>query len=278
MKVNKGTVFAVMGIIGTGVTAGLTARSVLKAERVLVEKYDVNIYYEPTDGRRVTHDTYGNELTKKEIAKLTWKCYILPTVSFLATAAFILGSDISNRKKYGALMAAYMTLNQFHRDYEEQVKEVYGEEAHQNIVNAIMAQKADDVEIYSCGMLSKNCLSFDCDDTEEHVFYLPCSDVFFKSTFRRVLDAEYNLNRNYVLRGYTTLSEFHEFLGIEPPMPMHQKQYGWGCVELDGIYWIDFDNTHKATNLPIPEWVDPKQEVYLIEMDFYPDYLEEEYE
>ena len=93
-----------------------------------------------------------------------------------------------------------------------------------------------------------------------------------------MLDAEYNLNRNYVLRGYTTLSEFHEFLGIEPPMPMHQKQYGWGCVELDGIYWIDFDNTHKATNLPIPEWVDPKQEVYLIEMDFYPDYLEEEYE
>lgn len=274
MKVNKGTVFAVMGVIGTGVTAGLSARAVLRAEQVLVHKNDA-VIIEENGSRTILLD--GKKLTKKDVAKMTWKCYILPTVSFVVTAAFILGSDISNRKKYGALMAAYMTLNQFHRDYEEQVKEVYGEEAHQNIVNAIMAQKADDVEIYSCGLLSKNCLSFDCDDTEEHVFYLPCSDVFFKSTFRRVLDAEYNLNRNYVLRGFTTLSEFHEFLGIEPPLPMHQRQYGWGCVELDGIYWIDFDNTHKATNLPIPEWVDPKQEVYLIEMDFYPDYFEEEY-
>lgn len=275
MKINKGTVFAILGVIGTGVTAGLSARAVLRAERVLVEN-DANIYYEPDDNKRVTV-IKGVELSKKEVAKLTWKCYILPTVSFVVTAAFILGSDISNRKKYGALMSAFIALNGFHRDYEQQVKEVYGEEAHQNIVNAIMAQRAEDVEIYSYGLLSKNCLSFDGEDGEEHVFYLPCSDVFFKSTFGRVKDAEYNLNRNYVLRGYTTLSEFHEFLGIEPPLPMHQKQFGWGCVELDGIYWIDFDNSTKATNLPIPEWVDPKQEVYLIEMDFYPDYLEEEY-
>lgn len=276
MKVNKGTVFAVIGVIGTGVTAGLSARAVLKAEAVLTNQHDAMIIY---DGKRkIVQPVTGKELTRKDVAKMTWKCYILPTVSFVVTAAFILGSDISNRKKYGALMAAYMTLNQFHRDYEEQVKEIYGEEAHQNVVNAIMAQRAEDVQIYSCGLVSNDILTFDADDEEEHVFYLPCSDVFFKSTFRRVLEAEYHLNRNFVLRGFVFLTEFHEFLGIEPPLPMHQKQFGWGCVELDGIGWIDFDNSKKATNLPIPEWVDPKQEVYLIEMDFYPDYLEEEYE
>ena len=276
MKVNKGTVFAVIGVIGTGVTAGLSARAVLKAEAVLTNQHDAMIIY---DGKRkIVQPVTGKELTRKDVAKMTWKCYILPTVSFVVTAAFILGSDISNRKKYGALMAAYMTLNQFHRDYEEQVKEIYGEEAHQNVVNAIMAQRAEDVQIYSCGLVSNDILTFDADDEEEHVFYLPCSDVFFKSTFRRVLEAEYHLNRNFVLRGFVFLTEFHEFLGIEPPLPIHQKQFGWGCVELDGIGWIDFDNSKKATNLPIPEWVDPKQEVYLIEMDFYPDYLEEEYE
>lgn len=275
MKINKGTVFAVLGVVGTGVTAGLTARAVLKAEKVLLNNNTAIVYEE--DGKRNVVTKKGDTLTKKEVVKLTWKCYILPTVSFVVTAAFILGSDISNRKKYGALMAAYMTLNQFHRDYEEQVKEVYGEEAHQNIVNAIMAQRAEDVQLYSTGIMSCDSLSFDCPDEEEHVFYLPCSDVFFKSTFRRVLEAEYHLNRNFVLRGWVTLSEFHEFLGIEPPLPMHQKQFGWGCVELDGMYWIDFNNTNKATKLPIPEWIDPKQEVYLIEMDYGPDYFEEDY-
>jgi len=276
MKINKGTVFAIIGVLGTGVTAGLTARSMLKAEQVLMNN-ECTIIFE-NDGTRNVVNNKNEMLTKKEVAKLTWKCYILPTISFVATAAFILGSDISNRKKYSALMSAYIALNKFHRDYEAQVKEIYGEEAHQNVVNAIMAQRAEDVEIYSSGLLSNDSLTFDHDDEEEHVFYLPCSDVFFKSTFRHVLEAEYHLNRNFVLRGFVYLSEFHDFLGIDPPEPKHQKQFGWGCVELDGIYWIDFDNTHKATNLPIPEWVDPKQEVYLIEMDFYPVHLEEEYE
>lgn len=275
MKINKGTVFAILGVVGTGVTAGFTARAVLKAEKVLLDNNTTIVYEE--DGKRNVVTRKGTTLTKKEVAKLTWKCYILPTVSFIVTAAFILGSDISNRKKYGALMSAFVALNGFHRDYEEKVKEIYGEEAHQNVVNAIMAQRAEDVQIYTTGLMSNDILTFDAEDEEEHVFYLPCSDVFFKSTFRKVLEAEYHTNRNFVLRGFVLLNEFHEFLGIEPPLPMYQKQFGWGCVELDGIYWIDFDNSKKATNLPIPEWVDPKQEVYLIEMDFYPDYLEEEY-
>lgn len=275
MKVNKGTIFAVIAVIGTGVTAGLTARSVLKAEEVLTNQHDAMIIY--GDKRRIIKPVTGKEFTRKEVAKLTWKCYILPTVSFVITAALIIGSDISNRKKYAALASAFVALNEFHRNYEQQVKEVYGEEAHQNIVNAIMVQKAENVQLYSYNLTSTDSLSFNHEDEEEHVFYLPCSDVFFKSTFRRVLEAEYHLNRNYVLRGFAELSEFHEFLGIEPPLPMHQRQFGWGCVELDGVYWIDFDNSTKATNLPVPEWVDPNGEIYLIEMDFLPDYFEEEY-
>ena len=122
MKVNKGTVFAVIAVIGTGFTAGLTAKSVLKAEEVLTNQHGAMIICEGK--RRVVKPVTGEEFTKKEIAKLTWKCYILPTVSFVITAALIIGSDISNRKKYAALASAFVALNEFHRDYEQQIASV----------------------------------------------------------------------------------------------------------------------------------------------------------
>ena len=66
MKVNKGTVFAVMGVIGTGVTAGLSARAVLKAEQVLVSRNDA-VIVEENGSRTIVLD--GKKLTKKEVAQ-----------------------------------------------------------------------------------------------------------------------------------------------------------------------------------------------------------------
>ena len=55
-----------------------------------------------------------------------------------------------------------------------------------------------------------------------------------------VLNAQYHLNRNFTLRGYVSLNEFYEFLGIEKVVC--GEGIGWGQDLLeDGIFWIDFD-------------------------------------
>ena len=78
--------------------------------------------------------------------------------------------------------------------------------------------------------------------------------------------AEYNLNRNYILRGCASLNEFYEFLGLEP------KDYGdvLGWTVYEEIFWIDF-NHRKAI-------IEDDLECYIIEMPYCPNetYAKEE--
>ena len=74
------------------------------------------------------------------------------------------------------------------------------------------------------------------------MFYDEYGDRFFETTLEQVISAEYHLNRNFILRGYTTLNELYDFLGLEPTD--YGDTVGW-AVE-DELYWIDF-NQRKTT-------------------------------
>ena len=80
------------------------------------------------------------------------------------------------------------------------------------------------------------------------------------------MDAEYHLNRNFVQRGYASLNEFYEFLGL--PQTKYGDEVGWTCT--DGYCWIDFE--HRLISRD-----DGGTEVYAIDMLFPPDahYLDE---
>ncbi len=52
------------------------------------------------------------------------------------------------------------------------------------------------------------------------------------------MDAEYHLNRNFVLRGVASLNEFYAFLGL--PETRYGDEVGWTVA--DGYSWIDFEH------------------------------------
>ena len=57
-------------------------------------------------------------------------------------------------------------------------------------------------------------------------------------------NAEYHTNRNFVLRGYSPLNEFYEFLGL--PQTADGEKLGWTCT--DGECWIDFEHRPFTNN------------------------------
>ena len=62
------------------------------------------------------------------------------------------------------------------------------------------------------------------------------------------MDAEYHLNRNFILRGETNLNEFYEFLGLEPTDA--GCELGWDLWSGEMYYgnsWIDFEH-HLVTS------------------------------
>ena len=70
-----------------------------------------------------------------------WKCYI-PTAAFgLSTIACIMGANALNSRKQAALTSAYALINQSYKEYKDKLKELYGEEAHNAIVDSIVSEK-----------------------------------------------------------------------------------------------------------------------------------------
>ena len=263
MKIKKyiPTALSVLGACGVIATAVLTARATNKSKDIL-EKED---------------------LSKFQKAKSASRNYIPAACVGLGTVTCIVTSNILSLKYQAAIISASSFVVDSFNDYKHKVKEIYGEEAHQNIVNAIMVEKAENKDLHYCDICGYGSLDFGTDEPK-HIFYLACSDVFFESTITQVIQAEYHLNRNYMLRGYAPLVELHDFLGIHTEdvpevgwnMALQEKTMHYYWDTEDGIYWIDF-NHYVAKDMDIPDWIDKDREIYVIDTPYYPEVHYDEY-
>lgn len=250
VKRNASTILTGLGSIGVIATSVMAVKATPKALSLINE----------------AKEDKGEELTKLETVKVAWKPYIPAVLIGTATLTCIIGSNVLNKKKQASIISAYALLDQSYKEYQNKVKDIYGEEAHQEIVNTIALEKAEDVYIHS------ECLCNSCDlSVEEHssklrLFYDEYSNRFFESTIEQVMAAEYHLNRNYILRGFTVLNELYEFLGLEPTD--YGSVMGWAPLD-DGMYWIDFN--HRKSVLK------DGTEFYILEMPFAPTLDYEEY-
>ena len=244
LKKNSATILTVAAAAGVITTSVLSAKAVIKASRVLAHK----------------EEEKGEKLTFEETISAVWIIYIPPVVAGMSTIACVFGANILNQRQQASLASAYALIDSSYKEYKAKLKELYGEEAHNNIVDAIAAEKCDEVYISAGGLTSAYTQEIES-DAEPRLFYDEYSGRYFETTIEKVLLAEYHLNRNYILRGFARLNEFYEFLGLEPMD--YGETVGWDiCGE---IYWIEF-NHRKAF---IGDDNDGF-ECYIIEMPYYP--------
>ena len=220
---NTSTILTSLGGVGVVATAVLAVKATPKAMR-LIDKAE---------------EEKGDELTQIETVKATWKPYIPAVVTGVATIACIFGANTLNKRQQAAMVSAYALLDSSYKEYTQKVKDLYGEETHQKIINAIAAEKAENIGVNAPGFVSDNHLYTDEKCGEERLFYDEYGKRFFQATLEQVISAEYHLNRNYVLRGYTVLNELYDFLGLEPTK--YGSELGW-AIDDDGSFWIDFNH------------------------------------
>lgn len=244
LKKNSATILTVAAAAGVITTSVLSAKAAIKASRVLAHK----------------EEEKGKKLTFEETISATWTIYIPPFVAGMSTIAFVFGANILNQRQQAILASAYALIENSYKEYKAKLKELYGEEAHNNIIDAIAAKKCEDVYISAGGLESAYNQEIES-DTEPRLFYDEYSGRYFESTIEKVLLAEYHLNRNYILRGFARLNDFYEFLGLE--QTDYDEAVGWDiCSE---IYWIDFN--HRKTLIGDDN---DSFECYVIEMPYYP--------
>ena len=200
----------------------------------------------------------GDKLTKMEMVTVTGKTYIPTVLVGVGTLTCIFGANALNQKQQASLVSAYTLIDNSYKRYKNKLVELYGKEMHDKIMDEIVIEEARERGIRA------NCFGSTCMLTGEDacgdavLFYDEYADRYFESTIEQVMAAEYHLNRNFTLRGYTILNEFYDFLGLDPTE--HGDKVGW--TPEDGLYWIDF-NHHKVI-------MDDGLECYIIETPWGP--------
>ena len=187
-------------------------------------------------------DDKQEELTPMEVIKIAGPAYIPSAMICLGTITCIFGINMLNKRTQASLASAYALLDQSYQGYKKAAKSVYGDDADEKIkIQAAneMYISADGCHIYHPEV--------DCFG-EQILFYDTYSQRYFQSTLAAVLNAQYHLNRNFILRGEVCINEFYAFLGIDK-MPCGDD-IGWGLDNLieSGIMWLDFDNCPAETH------------------------------
>lgn len=249
---NGSTILTYLGGAGVIATAFMTAKATPKVIELIKQ----------------AEDEKREELSKWEKIRVATPSYIPATLVGIGTMTCIFGAHVANNKTQAALTSAYGLLDQTFKAYRNEIIDLYGEEEDQEIMTTITVEKAEETYMHSSYFGTTCDLSVEDSSSEHKLFYDGYSNRFFESTIEQVMSAEYHLNRNYILRGYTVLNELYEFLGLEDTE--EGSVLGWAPVD-DGMYWIDF-NHHKAE-------LKDGTEYYILQMPFAPrvDYDEDDY-
>lgn len=211
LKRNASTILTVVGGAGVVTTTVLGIKATPKALLLLDD----------------AKQHKGEDLTKLEKIKVAAPIYIPTVISGAATLACIFGANTLNKRQQAGLMSAYALLDNSYKEYKAKVEELYGEGSNEQVKDEIAKDKYEEVEI----------------EEDEQLFYDDFSNRYFVSTPAKIMQAEYNVNRDIHMRGWAELNEFYEYLGIDD-FDEYQA-FGWsegGNYDYYWQAWVDFNH------------------------------------
>lgn len=212
LKRNGSTILTVLGGAGVVATAVTAIKATPKAIK-LIEVYE---------------EQKGEDLKTLEKVRVAGPHYIPAILIGAGTIACIFGANVLNKRNQASLMSAYALIDNSYKAYKRKVAELYGEEAHKEVISSIAKDKyTDDIRV----------------DDNKILFYDEFSHRYFESTLEDVIKAEYNTNRQLQCNSRVYLNEYYEFLGLEPSQV--GTELGWSSGILQSHYcakWIEFDH------------------------------------
>lgn len=222
-----------IGIVGMVSTTVIAVRSTPKALVLIEDKKREKRF----------NSERNTELTKLEIVKATWKCYLPAAITGACSIACLVGASSVSARRNAALAAAYTLSETALNDYKEKVVETFGEKKEKTVRDAIAKDKLDanpvkENEIVVTGKGSTKCY----DSITGRRFY---SDIEY---IRRAVN---NLNERLLFDTYVSLNELYDELGLDEVFPLGDN-LGWtvnpdssdkGLIELDFSSLLDSDGT-----------------------------------
>lgn len=160
-------------------------------------------------------------LTKTEVIKTCWKCYIPSAVIGTASIACLIGASSVSARRTAALAAAYQISETALSEYREKVVETFGAEKEKTVREKI------DKDHLEKNPVSKN--EVIVTKSGHTLCYDSLSGRYFESDIEKIKRAVNELNRRMTYDVYVSLNEFYDELDLDHTVM--GDDLGW---QLDG--------------------------------------------
>ena len=120
---NASTVLTCLGGVGVVVTSVMAVKATPKALKKI----------------ETAEQEKGEQLSKWEKVKIAGPSYIPAVMIGAATVMCVIGANLVTSRKQANIAGAYALVNESYKQYQNKVKEIYGEEAHQEVMELIAA-------------------------------------------------------------------------------------------------------------------------------------------
>jgi len=159
----------------------------------------------------------GRDLTKKEIAKEVWPCYIPVVVSEVAQVTSAVERKKVNAKNTAVLATAYTLTDQAFREYKEKVVETIGEKKQHEIMSEIAKDKIRENPPHNNEVIITG--------KGKTLCYDPASGRYFECDIETIRKAEAKLNQEITRSMYASLNDYYDLVGL--PATSLGDDLGW---------------------------------------------------
>ena len=167
-------------------------------------------------------------MTKFEIVKLVWPCYIPAIIMGAATVASIIGANTISTKRNTALTGAYFLSETALKDYQAKVIKTIGANKAKLIKDEIAQDKVNSTKKKDSTVIMTGNGEVLCLDL--------LSGRYLRSSFDKLKKAENEINHRLISEMWMSLNEIYGYIGL-PPVKMGNSQgYDLGT---DGL--LEFD-------------------------------------
>lgn len=215
-------IFLGIGIAGMGTAIVLAVKATPKACKLIEEK---------------KKELKVDKLTKKEVIKTTWKCYIPTAVTFVISGGLIISSNSIHHKRNAALAAAYSVTDTAFKNYQEKVTDVIGKEKEKKIREKIVEDQVSENPY----------LGFEspCSKGGNTLFFEPYSGRYFRCDEATINNAITSLNARLFSDMYVSKNDYYDEIGLETVSG--GDDVFWD-INKDGPIEIDYSTVHTAPN------------------------------
>lgn len=199
---NSPTILTGLSVAGLVTTTLLAVRATPKALEILEEERDNRDTVTP-DGIVVL----GEEISTKDVVRLTWKCYVPAAIMGAVTTACIIGANTINLRRNAALAGLYTLSETALKEYKAKVVQTLGEGKAREIKERIPMDKVAHTTVEESGVINTGHGTTLCYDAMSGRYFL--SDIEY---IRKVIN---DLSRRMMSEERISLNEVYYALDLK---------------------------------------------------------------